>query len=286
VHTPSGAHQTPPSPPPTSPPSKVCLYAGFPPAAILFPNGTWGGEEVQHLTSFAKAHNLALTVVEVPSFKGIWLQPGLGNCDLAAGGISITPSRVTELGTRASFSTHYRADARALAVRSVTASGAPRKVVINGPKDLAGRVILVTNGSTAETDLKARLKAAGVTATLHYTNSEDKAGADVAAGTVLKGSKEPVFAYATGAEGALALANKLKGRVAAAWVHCLMLADGTEVPEHLGYVARTPTTSNKRDTSLLDALNAYVVNTKGGPQGKWPSDFIKCPPAQNGTRRF
>lgn len=117
----------------------------------------------------------------------------------------------------------------------------------------------MTKGSTADIDLMRRLARAKITNTrVEYTNSEA-----VGAGEVVHSpGVNPPFAHGGGEGSVIHLADQVPG-LQLAWVHCLMLRDGKQVPEPFSFVTRTAS------TELIEAVNSYIADPtqpyEGGP---------------------
>src|ERR1700688_3833112 len=134
---------------------KVCLYAGFAPFASKSQKGKWRGWDVDYLDAFARAHGLDLEVIE-KSFDGIWLEPGKDAkdaCDIAGTGISDTRDRREATGTAAVWSNTYYQVVRTFLVRTEQFTKLTR---IDG---LSGKTVMLTKGSTANSDLCYRMAA-------------------------------------------------------------------------------------------------------------------------------
>ena len=229
---------------------KVCLYPGFAPFAIKGEDGTWSGWDVEFLEGFAKQQGLTLKPVEFSTFDNIWMRPGNDECDLAGTGITKTADRSAATGTGATWSSTYYSVARGFAVLD--------GVQVNGIGDLAGRVVLATKGSTADLDLQARIKKAGITnITLQYVD----AGVDAAKQLLASGSNAPI-GFAEGVGSVQTLVQQFPG-LELAWQHCMMLPDGTISSEPFGFPVRA------KSTGVAAALDSYTaqptVAYPGGP---------------------
>lgn len=235
---------------------KVCLYPGFAPFVVQGKAG-WSGWDVDYLTQFAQGQGLRLEPVAVQDYRDIWMRPGRGECDIAATGITRTDARVRQAGPAATWSARYTSVARALIVREGT--------VIRGIRDLAGKKVAVTKGSTADVDLLSRLRKAGITSTtVRYVDSEQRGARLVARG----GPGAPI-AYAGGAGSIEYLTGELRG-LRTTWVHCLMLPDGTVTSEPFSFVVRTAS------TGLAGALDAFITSS-GVPYPGGPGTGRDCP---------
>lgn len=223
----------------------VCLYPGFAPFASQADDGTWSGWDVDFLRGFADEQGLDLQVVEIPDFKDIWMRPGSDECDVAGTGITRTDARVAQTGEAGRWSDTYYTVAHAFVVRKGS--------TLDGIEDLEGQTVLTTEGTTADTDLQARLRQAGIsTTTLEYVDGEESAVA-----RVLDGS---AYAFAAGVGTVETLVEQNPG-LELAWQHCIMLADGTISSEPFGFVVRSDS------SGLLAALNTYIAEPRQPYQG-------------------
>jgi hypothetical protein len=134
---------------------KVCLYSGFAPFASKDASGNWQGWDVDYLKEFAASSQLRFEVVE-KDFDGIWLQPGNGVCDIAGTGISDTEDRRKAAGTTGVWSNTYYHVVRAFLVRTADFTKLTRI------EDLRGKKVIITKGSTANSDLCYRMKERGI----------------------------------------------------------------------------------------------------------------------------
>lgn len=217
---------------------KVCLYPGFAPFSSK-EGDTWVGWDVDYLQAFADTQGLKLEPVEVADFNEIWMRPGRGECDLAGTGITMTPSRIEQTGADAEWSSAYYSVARSFAVRPGS--------TLDSVEDLAGRTVLVTQGSTADIDLTNRLAQAGITdTTLEYVSDEADGARQVA-----EAGEDGPFAYGGGAGSIETLTQQIPN-LEIAWVHCLMEADGSLSSEPFGFPVRTAS------TGLLGALDSFI----------------------------
>lgn len=230
---------------------QVCLYPGFAPFSEQDVKGEFVGWDVAYLEAFAAREGLRVQTVVAKSFDGIWLEPAKNTCDVAASGISDKAERRTATGSSAQWSQHYYNGLRAFLVRSADADS------LSTIEDLRGRTVVVTGNSTADYDLRNRLRLAGITTTkiTDTTNDEDAAKMVRNAGP----AGEP-FAFGAGLGSLKALADGLEG-LAVAWPHCNMLADGTGVQEPFSFVVRS------ESSGLLDALNGYIASPDAKYEG-------------------
>jgi ABC-type amino acid transport substrate-binding protein len=238
---------------------QVCLYAGFKPFA--WKEGTvWKGWDVDYLAAFAKANGLAFQPVEVPEFDGIWLRPGKKECDVAGTGISDTEARRKATGTAGQWSGTYYKVVRAFLVRTAD------REKLKDVGDLRGKTVIVTLGSTADYDLRNRLRQAGITdVKIEGTNDEGEAAAKV--------RKGPQFAYGGGYGSVMDLA---KDGLTGVWPHCNLVEVGKDqfkpYAEPFAFVART------ESTGVLAAVNAYIPRHKYAGTPNPPGVICPEPP--------
>jgi len=128
----------------------VCTYGGFAPVCYKNPAGQLIGLDVSFLTRFAESLGLAIVTIEKP-FNGIWTWPGRNECDIAGAGVMRRDDR--PLGQGGSWSDPYFQVRRSLLVRASEAAE------FNDYKTLAGKKIVVTEGSTADKDAGKRYPA-------------------------------------------------------------------------------------------------------------------------------
>ena len=135
----------------------VCLYGGFAPFASKDQSGKWQGWDVDFLEGFAADIKLKPVVVE-KDFTGIWLQPGNGACDIAGTGISDTEDRrnATAKQKASGWTNTYYHVLRAFVVRTADFTRLTRI------EDLRGKKVIVTKGSTANSDVCYRMKEKGI----------------------------------------------------------------------------------------------------------------------------
>lgn len=238
---------------------KVCMYPGFAPFNSKDEQGQWVGWDVSFIEDFAKREKLAFQPVEVADFNGIWNLPGEGKCDIAASGISDTEDRRKETGDAGTWSQRYYRVVRSFAVRAADEGK------LNSIEDLRDKTVIVTGGSTADYDLRNRLKRAGIESVTIETTTDEAA----AATKVRDGGGVP-FAYGGGL-GSIQLLVEQLGGLAVAWPHCNMLENGTEVDEPFSFVVRA------KRSGLAAALDQYIANPDAPYEGVLPD--LKCPPA-------
>jgi ABC-type amino acid transport substrate-binding protein len=241
---------------------RVCLYAGFAPFSSLV-NGVWQGWDVTFLQQFARAQHRNFCVVQQPTFDGIWLRPSEGKCDIAGSGISNTKKRREQTHEKGWSTTYYHV-VRAYLVRTVDFVGLQRV------RDLAGKKIIVTKGSTADADIVNRLHLAGIgNVTIDYTTDEKAAALEV--------KKGEAFAYG-GGYGSVQLqaCDVGDGQLAVVWPHCNMMPDGQQVTEPFSFVV------SPDNSTLLQALDQYIEASKKNPQTAYPGTLppdLPCKPA-------
>ena len=235
---------------------QVCLYPGFKPfTSWEEKDPVWRGWDVVYLKAFAKSYGLTFKEVKIEAFLGIWKLPGGERkaCDIAAAGISDLPDRRAESPGTTWSKTYYTVD-RAYLVRDGD--------TLDKVEDLAGKkvTVIVTKGSTADTDLQNRLRQArkaGVKVdgvTVGYTDQEAEAAKMVL--------NRKAFAYGGGYGSVLALAPKGSG-LKVTWTHCNMVEASPNVfqeyAEPFSFVVRSA------DTGLPAALDRYI-----SPQHPYP----------------
>ena len=125
----------------------ICTYGGFAPVCYASETGHLLGLDVSFLTRFAATLGLTLATIEQP-FDGLWTRPGANVCDVAGAGIMRRDDRRVEPG--GAWSGPYFYVQRSLLVRSA------EQAEFDTPATLAGKVIVVTRGSTAEIDARTR----------------------------------------------------------------------------------------------------------------------------------
>ena len=125
----------------------VCTYGGFAPVCYKNPAGQLIGLDVSFLTRFAESLGLAIATIEQP-FDGIWKLPGGDVCDVAGAGVMQRADRL--VGPCGSWSDAYFQVERSLLVRLA------EKAEFDDYKNLTGKKIVVTKGSTADIDAQKR----------------------------------------------------------------------------------------------------------------------------------
>ncbi len=269
---------------------QVCLYPGFAPFAYK-ENGSWKGWDYDYVQGFAKAINLKLEVVEMKLFDEIWLKPGEKVCDIAATGISDTADRRKATGADRGKSPDKTDD---IGCWSRAYYGVLRTFLVrtqdyarfNDVQDLAGTTVIVTKGSTANSDLCYRMKLAnlspcvredldrpcnfqglqgfkettrqedGSCVDIEYPEDNDEAKAAVAVAN-LDNKTDPPFTYGGGYGSIQTLVCETKGQnLALVWPHCNMGSDFQEYSEPFSFIVRAA------DTGLLAALNQYIEGLK------------------------
>jgi hypothetical protein len=252
---------------------KVCLYAGFAPFASKSQKGEWRGWDVDYLEAFARAHGLDLVVIE-KGFDGIWLQPEKDACDIAGTGISDTRERRDATGTAAVWSNTYYQVVRTYLVRTEQFAKLTRI------DDLSGKTVIVTKGSTANSDLCYRMAADKLRpcekpdgdqpcsfkdldlkgtprakdqrcVTIEYPRNDEE---ENAAQDVAKSRDYSPFAYGGGYGSiqGLVCAQGMNQALATVWPHCNMASGGKAYAEPFSFVVRAA------DSQLAHALNCYI----------------------------
>jgi len=276
---------------------QVCLYHGFAPFSVKDDSG-WHGWDVDYLKKFADQNGLGFEVVE-RDFKGIWLEPDKGSCDIAGSGISYTLDRRDAKGSGAWSNTYYQV-VRTFLVRT------PDFTQLTKVEDLKGKKVIVTKDSTANSDLCYQMNAKGISSCLkadgdhpcasfnglpektrkqdpacvfiEYPRGGDEANAaaDVAAGQS-PGDKDPgaPFAYGGGYGSVQSLVcSQANQALATVWPHCNVASDSNAYAEPFSFVV------SHADTGLLQALNCFIQNDK--TYEGTPIPAFSCPnPAGN-----
>jgi polar amino acid transport system substrate-binding protein len=201
----------------------VAAYAAFAPISAA-KNGEAVGRDIEFLRRFAAQHGLGFTVRFFP-FAGLWERPGKHEADLAAAGIAPLPERQA---AGVVWSDPYFAVQRAILVR------ASDELQLRSIEDFAGRTIAVTQGSTAEQDVRSRKPA---TARSVYYADQNAALMDLSEGRI--------DGYATGDASCHYLVERYPGRFAIADVHQYVL------PEHFAFAVREA-------SGILHELNAFI----------------------------
>jgi ABC-type amino acid transport substrate-binding protein len=125
----------------------LCTYGGFAPVCYRDADGKLIGLDVAFLTAFAHEHDLHVGTIEQP-FADIWKRPGQDLCDIAGAGVMERPER--DVGNNGAWSDPYFEVKRSLLVRKAD------EAEFNDYVHLVGKKIVVTKGSTAETDARVR----------------------------------------------------------------------------------------------------------------------------------
>lgn len=270
----------------------VCLYPGFAPFAVK-EQGQWQGWDVAFLQGFAQSMDPKLTfeVAEQSDFDGIWLQPGQDVCDIAGTGISDTADRrnATKDPEHAGcWSETYYGVLRTFLVRTGDYAR------LNDARDLAGKTVIVTKGSTAHVDLCYRMRLAnlnpcvkeddnpcrfkgldgfkattraedGACVDIEYPENNDERNSACAVANNARyknpecaGKEEsnPPFTYGGGYGSIRDLVDTPDQSLAAVWPHCNMGSDFQAYSEPFSFVVRA------RSKGLLKALNDYIAKTR------------------------
>jgi len=125
----------------------VYTYGGFAPVCYKNPAGQLIGLDVSFLTRFAESLGLSIVTKE-ERFDVLWKLPGVGICDVAGAGIMKRKDR--DVGPDASWSKDYFQVDRSLLIQ------ASEKKQFDDYKNLTGKKIIVTRGSTADIDAQTR----------------------------------------------------------------------------------------------------------------------------------
>ncbi|MBK9179130.1 MAG: transporter substrate-binding domain-containing protein [Acidimicrobiales bacterium] len=130
----------------------ACVSAPHPPFTTLDPAAAagLGGLDPELLREVAAGLGLELQLRRVPDVR-TWERPALGQCDLAAGGLSADPS----WGDRAEPSAAYASNPLVLLVSADAEE-------VDGLDDLEGGTVAVQAGSAADAAVRSRLPAADV----------------------------------------------------------------------------------------------------------------------------
>lgn len=241
---------------------QVCLYAGFAPFASKDDQGNWVGWDVDFLDGFAAANGfpaangLHFKPVEQALFNDIWLRPGQNECDIAATGISDLAARHAAGND---WSNHYYRVSRSYLVRTAD------KDKLKGVCDLRGKTVIVTGGSTADHDLRNRVKHAGIAdqVTILATDDEGKAAKVIHDGCL--------FAYGGGLGSVQDQARRLGG-LEVVWTHCNTVENGTQitpVDEPFSFVVRAAS------SGVLAALDQYIAQPTVPYEGQ-PAPDLHC----------
>jgi ABC-type amino acid transport substrate-binding protein len=222
----------------------VCSYGGFAPVCYKVKEWdkgkeqeTLGGLDIDFLIVFAQFHWLQVETIERP-FDGLWTLPGENVCDVAGAGIMKRDNR--PVGSGGSWSAPYFQVQRSYLVRT------DDQGAFNNPTKPTGKKIVVTRGSTAEIDARARYPGC----TIEYVD------------VVAKGQKDPqayvvtiVLNGAADAFGEGDISNDYlcrtygEGELAVADVHPI-----AGPPETFNFITRNAS------TGLLATLNDFISN--------------------------
>lgn len=239
---------------------RVCLYPGFAPFAEKKSDGKWYGWDVTYLQAFARHIHKKFIPVEMTDFKGIWMGPSRGLCDIAATGISDLPQRRAETGEGGVWSQHYYQVVRAFLVKE-----SDKNNLLNQDW-MIGKTVIVTENSTAHLDLINRLSAAErAQVKLEFTTNEEASALRVKNGT----GQEAAFAYGGGLGSLQYLASKLGG-LSVVWPHCFMKVDHQQESEPFSFVVRA------NSPELVKQLNRYIEHPDSQYQGGKGPD-LQCP---------
>ncbi|MEK6190686.1 MAG: transporter substrate-binding domain-containing protein [Chloroflexota bacterium] len=182
------------------------------------------GRDIDFLRAFATKSGLEFTA-QFFEFDRIWERPGRDEIDVAAASIAPLASR-TSPGMM--WSDPYFTVQRSLLIRSVD------RYQLKTMADFGGRVIGVTQGSTADVDTDARRP---LTTRVVYLDDQDRA-----VDALLRGE---IDGFGTGDVCSEYLADSHPGQLAVSDVHQM------EIPETFAFAVR-------ESGGLLDPLNEFI----------------------------
>ena len=223
----------------------VCTYGGFAPVCYKNAAGQLIGYDVSFLTRFAQQNGREIVLIE-KEFDGIWKLPDANVCDVAGAGIMERPDRPK--GQGGTWSDPYFQVNRSLLVRTAD------KGAFDNYQTLSGKKIVVTRGSTADTDARKRYPRC----TIEYVDVVAKGKPHAQAYIV----QELIANHKADAFGEGDISNKylrdifgkvVPGGLALADVHPI---DGP-LPETFNFITRN------KSYGVLDALNVFIAVNKG-----------------------
>jgi ABC-type amino acid transport substrate-binding protein len=223
----------------------VCTYGGFAPVCYKNPVGQLIGLDVSFLTRFAESLGLAIATIEQP-FDGIWKLPGCDVCDVAGAGVMQRADRL--VGPRGSWSEPYFQVERSLLVRLA------EKAEFDDYKNLTGKKIVVTKGSTADIDAQKRYPHCTIQFVEDVVPKGQRDAQEYIVKTLIASRKADAFG-----EGDVSnqyLANKYGRDVAVG----LALADVHAIggiTETFNFITRNAS------SGVLDRLNVFIAGNKG-----------------------
>jgi ABC-type amino acid transport substrate-binding protein len=222
----------------------VCTYGGFAPVCYKNAAGQLIGYDVSFLTRFAQQEGREIVLIE-KEFDGIWKLPDANVCDVAGAGIMMERAK-RPVGSGAWSDPYFQVN-RSLLVRTAD------KGAFDNYQTLSGKKIVVTRGSTADTDAHKRYPRC----TIEYVNVVAKGQADAQAYIV----NELIANHKADAFGEGDVSSKylrdtygkiVPGGLALADVHPI---DGP--PETFNFITRNPS------LGFLPRLNAFIAANKG-----------------------
>jgi ABC-type amino acid transport substrate-binding protein len=224
----------------------VCTYGGFAPVCYKNAAGQLIGLDVSFLTRFAESLGLAIVTLEQP-FNDIWKRPGENKCDVAGAGVMRRDDRPVIPG--GSWSDEYFQVKRSLLVR------AAEKAEFDDYKTVTGKKIVVTEGSTADIDAKARYYPRCTIQFVDKVLPKDQPDAQEYIVKTLIANHQ-VDAFGEGDVSNQYLCDKYGGNVAGG----LALADvhpiGGTTPETFNFITRNAS------SGVLERLNAFIDQNK------------------------
>ena len=122
----------------------VCTDSPYEPFEYQTKDGTWTGFDMDIMRKIAEANDLELEVKDQP-FKGIWLAPAAGTCDVVASSLTITEDRTKG----ADFTDSYFDAYQSLLVQKENGE------IYTSLESLKGKTIAVQDGTTGEIYAKA-----------------------------------------------------------------------------------------------------------------------------------
>ncbi|MBC3921013.1 transporter substrate-binding domain-containing protein [Undibacterium sp. CY18W] len=223
----------------------VCTYGGFAPVCYKDEHGKLTGLDVIFLEKFALSLGLDIVLIE-HDFDGIWTMPDENRCDIAAAGVQQRDNR--HVGPGGCWSDAYFQVQRSLLVRSID------KAAFDHPETLAGKTIIVTRGSTADIDAKARYYPR---CTIQFVDEVAKDQADAQAyivNTLIANHQADAFGEGDVSNQYLSdtYGKNIEGGLALADIHHI---DGSN--ETFNFITR------KASAGLLEQLNSFIADNKG-----------------------
>ncbi|MFZ6723422.1 substrate-binding periplasmic protein [Undibacterium sp. Ji49W] len=224
----------------------VCTYGGFAPVCYKDKDGKLTGLDVIFLEKFALSLGLDIVLIE-HDFDGIWTMPDENRCDIAAAGVQQRDNR--HVGPGGCWSDAYFQVQRSLLVRSAD------KAAFDDYETVAGKTIVVTRGSTADIDAKARYHPRCTIKCVDELVPKDQPDAqEYIVNTLMKYHKVDAFGEGDVSNQYLSgiYSKNIEGGLALADIHHI---DGSN--ETFNFITR------KASKGLLDLLNTYIADNKG-----------------------